>query len=90
MSAMEVFDGTRFKANAEQFPLTYEWEGHGLKLKLPEGATANFSIRAVWSSKFELPKGTELVSPVYWVSCEEEVGGLVGVELQHCALVEVL
>ena len=27
------------------------------------------------------------MSPVYWVSCVKKVGSLVGVELQHCALV---
>ena len=78
---------TTFELNAERSPLTYQWEGHGLKLQLPEGATASFNIRAVQSSKFELPKGTELVSMVYWVSCKGEVGGQVGVELQHCAMV---
>jgi len=87
LSAVEVFAETRFEVSAERSPLTYQWEGHGLRLQLPEGATASFTIRAVWSSKFELPKGTELVSPVYWVSCEGEVGGPVGVELQHCARV---
>ena len=40
------------------------------------------------SSKFELPKGTELLSPIYWLYCEEGVEGSVEVELQHCALLE--
>ena len=66
---------------------TYEWEDFGLRLHLPVRANASFSIKAVWSSRFELPKGTELVSPVYWVSHKGKAGGPVGVELQHCARV---
>ena len=85
LPAVEVFAETRFEVNNERSSLTYQWEGYGLWLQLPEGATASFTIRAVWSSRFELPEGTELVSPVYWVSYKGEVGGPVGVELQHCA-----
>ena len=87
LSAVEVFAETRFEVSAERSPLTYQWEGHGLRLQLPEETTASFSIRAVCSSRFELPEGTELVSPVYWVTCEGEVGGWVRVEVQHCARV---
>ena len=85
--AVEVFAETKFEVNGERSSLTYQWEGYGLWLQLPERTTASFIIRAVWSSKFELPEGTELVSPVYWVSYKGEVGGLVGIELQHCARV---
>lgn len=84
---MDVYAETRFVVSAEKAPLTYRWEGNGLNLHVPEGTSASFSIKAVWSSDFELPEGTELVSPVYLVSCEGEVGGAVGVELQHCAQV---
>ena len=83
LSAVEVLATTRFEVNAERRPQTYQWEGHGLSLHVSKGTSASFTIRAVWSSKFKLPKGTELVSPVYWVSCEGVVGGPVGVELQH-------
>ena len=88
LPALEVYAETRFEVSNERSPLSYQWEGHGLRLQLPEGTTARFHIKAVWSSKLELPVGTELVSPVYWVLCEGIVGGQVGVELQHCARVK--
>ena len=84
---MEVFAETRFEVSDERSSLTYKWEGHGLRLQIPEGSTASFHIKVVWSNKFELPKGMELVSPVYWVSYEGKIGGQVVVELQHCARV---
>ena len=34
---------------------------------------------------FELPEGTELLSPFYWVTSEGDTAGPVGVEIQHCA-----
>ena len=84
---MKAYAETKFEVRAERSSLTYEWKNHGLRIRLPEQATASFHIKAVWSSRFELLEGTELVSPVYWVSYEGEVGGQVGVELQHCARV---
>ena len=74
---------TRFVVNAERSPQTYQWEGHGLNLRVSRGTAASFSIEALWSSKFKLPKKTELVSPVYWVLYDGKVEGPVGVELQH-------
>ena len=82
-----MYAETRVVVSAEKAPLTYRWEGYGLNLHVPEGATASFSIKAVWSSSFELPDETELVSPVFLVSCEGKFEGPVGVELQHCARV---
>ena len=84
---MYAYAETKFLVRAEKAPLTYRWEGYGLNLYVPEGTTASFSIKAVWSNSFELPDGTELVSPVFLVSCERKVEGPVGVELQHCARV---
>ena len=88
LSEVEVIAETRFEPSAKKSSLIYQWEGHGLRLQLPEGSACSFGIKAVQSSRFELPKGTELVSPVYLVSSEGEVGGAVGVELQHCARVK--
>ena len=87
LTAVKVFGETRFEVNAKKSSRTYKWEGHGLRLQLPQGSNASFSVRVVWSSKFELPGGMELVSLVYWMSCEGEIEGRVGVELQHCARV---
>lgn len=62
----------------------FHWKDHGLKLHIPARSTANFTLRAVWSSKFVLPDEVQLVSAVYWVSSRKEIDGLVEVELQHC------
>ena len=85
--AVEVYAETRLEVSAERSFLNYQWKGHGLRIEFPEGTTASLHIKAVWSNSFKLPKGTELVSPVYWLSYEGKIGGLVGVELQHCAQV---
>ena len=82
---MEVLAKTSSNFSDEGASRTYQWEGYGLQLQLPKGATASVSMRVVWSSNFELPEGTELVSPVYWVSTLGELSGPVGVEVQHCA-----
>ena len=84
LSSVEVFAETKFEVNAER--RTYQWEDHGLSLHVSKGTTASFTIRAVWSSKFVVPVNVDLVSPVYWVSCEEEIEDLVEVEMQHYAL----
>ena len=83
-SEVEVYAETIIEVIAGK---TWKWEDFGIRLNLSFRAIANFSIKVVWSSRFELPKGTELVSPVYWVSHKGKVGGQVGVELQHCARV---
>ena len=62
----------------------FQWKDHGLKLHLPARSTANFTLRAVWSNKFVLPDGVQLVSAVYWVSSRKKINGSVEVELQHC------
>ena len=60
------------------------WEGCGLKLHVKEGSTARFKARVVYSTKFLLPEGTQLVSPIFWVTSVGETSGPVSVEIQHC------
>ena len=62
----------------------YEWEGEGLKLKLPTDSVATVNLKTVSSTHFELPKGTSQLSPVYWVKCEGELNGSALLELKHC------
>ena len=83
---VDVFAETRFEMTGEKnISSLFEWKGHGLKLHLPARSTANFTLRAAWSSKFVLPKGMQLVSAVYWVSSRKEINhGSIEVELQHC------
>ena len=87
LPSVETYAETTLEVSVERAAQTYQWEGYGLSLHVPKGTKTYFNLKAVSSKKFELPEGTELVSAVYWVSCEGEVGGPVGVELQHCARV---
>ena len=64
---------------------SYEWEDHGLKLELPAECSARFNLKTVSSNMFELPSKVEQLSPVYLVESDGEVGGPVGLQLQHCA-----
>ena len=63
----------------------FSWEEYGLKLHVSRRSTANFKVRVVNPRTFELPEGTELLSPFYWVTSEGDTAGPVGVEIQHCA-----
>ena len=62
----------------------YEWKGEGLKLELPADSAATVNLKIVSSAHFQLPKGSSLLSPVYWVECEGELNGSALLELQHC------
>ena len=68
----------------EDGKLYYEWKGHGLTLELPEKCSATFNLKTVSSNKFKLPKEIkQLISPVYWIESEGDLGGPVGLVLQH-------
>ena len=72
---------------------TFKWEGHGLKLSIPEGAIQSseaesvISIKAGLAGQFELPAGAQLVSPTYWLYCKHIFQQPVTLELQHCATI---
>ena len=55
-----------------------------MKLELPANSTATMKLKTVSSVRFELPKGSSQLSPVYWVECEGELNGSALLELQHC------
>ena len=63
----------------------YDWKEHGLKLDLPAQCSARFALKTVTSSKFELPKDTEQLSPVYRVESEGDLNGPAILEMQHSA-----
>ena len=70
---------------------TFKWEGHGLKLSIPEGALLSDSviyIKAGLAGHFDLPSGGQLVSPVYWLYCDNNFQHPVTLELQHCAIIK--
>ena len=74
-----------FLFNEDQSSLMFSWKEYGLKLHVSERSTASFKVRVVNPRTFELPEGTELLSPFYWVTSEGDTAGPVGVEIQHCA-----
>ena len=55
-----------------------------MKLELPANSTATVKLKTVSSVRFELPKGSSQLSPVYWVECEGQLNGSSLLELQHC------
>ena len=73
---------------------TFQWEGYGLKLNIPQGALpANLAqckliIKVGISGQFTLPRNTSLVSAVYWLHTEPqcEFSQPLTVEIQHCAM----
>ena len=72
----------------------FEWEGYGLKLHVPDKSLpsgieeARVNIRASVSGQFQLPKNTDLLSPVFWISAPCKFTNPVTLEIQHCALRE--
>ena len=82
---MKVVAETKFLFRGDKSALVYNWEGYGLKLHVPAGSSASFRAQIVDSVKFELPEGTEPVSPFYCVTSKGELTGPVGVEIQHFA-----
>jgi len=71
--------------------LSFSWKHRGFKLHVPETAlpegTSNYlvNIRVSLAGQFELPKGYELVSAVYWVAASGKFTKPVTIEVQHCA-----
>ena len=82
---MKVVAETKFPFRGDKSAVVYTWDDYGLRLHVPEGSTADFRARIVHSTKFVLPKGTELVSPFYWISSKGKATGPVGVEIQRSA-----
>ena len=79
---VEILANINFLFNSNQS--LFSWEEYGFKLHVPRKSTANFKVRVVKLKTYELPEGTELLSPFYWVTSEGDTAGPVGVEIQHC------
>ena len=71
--------------------MSFQWKDHGFKLHIPEDTLPkgvskySVNIKASLSGLFELPKGYELVSAVYWVTAPGKFTKPVTIEAQHCA-----
>ena len=72
----------------------FEWKGYGLKLHVPDKSLpsgmeeAKVNIQASVSGQFQLPKDTDLLSPIFWISAPCRFTKPVTLEIQHCALRE--
>ena len=69
---------------------SFEWQGYGLKLHIPEGAVpahtgCRVDIKAGFTGQFNIPDGLHLVSCVYWLSCSQKFNKPVTLEIEHCA-----
>ena len=74
--------------------INFEWKGYGMKLHVLEGSLpggmgeCRVNIRVSLSGQFQLPEGTDLLSPVFWISAPCKFTKPVTLEIQHCALRE--
>ena len=70
---------------------SFEWQGHGLKLHIPEGAVpvehtgCRVDIKAGFTGQLNIPNDLHLVSCVYWVSCPQKLVKPITLEIEHCA-----
>jgi len=73
---------------------TFEWQGYGFKLHIPEGAVpgdhteCRVDIKAGLSGQFSFPDDSQLVSCVYWISCSQKFLTSVTLDIEHCAAVQ--
>ena len=91
LRGVEVCGETMFEVvggTAQVFP----WTDYGFRLEVPEGAlpsgvTAVVAVKAIVAGQFQLPKDSELISAVYWVSSSHEFLEEVTVQIEHCAVI---
>ena len=74
-------------------PQKLEWSGCGFYIEVPEGAlppdvTASVAVKVILAGQFELPKDSQLISAIYWVSSSKVFLKEVAVNIQHCAFIE--
>ena len=69
----------------------FEWQGHGFKLHIPQGAVPakltefRVDIKAGFTGRFHIPTDLQLVSCVYWISSSQKFVKPVTLEIEHCA-----
>ena len=74
----------------------FEWKGYGMKLTIPSHSlpskvkSCTITVKVSLSGQYQFPERTELVSPVFWLSCESKCKFTkpLSLEIQHCALPE--
>ncbi len=78
-------------------PQSFHWKEYGLKLiipelSLPENSSSHYiiTIKVSLSGQYQFQDDTELVSPIFWLSCKPHCKFLhpLCLEIEHCALPE--
>ena len=76
-----------FHLKADDRPSSFNWDKYGFRLHCPEGAVSKdteVAVTPLLSDRFEVPKGTILVSAVYKIEVSKPLTKRVVIELQHC------
>ena len=86
-SSITVAGHGLFHLKADDCPSSFNWEKYGFRLHCPEGAVSKdteVAVTPLLSDRFEVPKGTVLVSAVYNIEVSKPLSKQVVIELQHC------
>ena len=86
-SSITVAGHGLFLLKNDDHPSSFNWDKYGFRLYCPEGAVSKDTTVAVTpllSDRFEVPKGTVLVSAVYKIEVSKPLSKRVVIELQHC------
>ena len=86
-SSITVAGHGLFHLKADDRPSSFNWDKYGFRLHCPEGAVSKdteVAITPLLSDRFEVPKGTVLVSAVYKIKVSKPLTKRVVIELQHC------
>ena len=86
-SSITVAGHGLFLLKADDHPSSFNWEKYGFRLHCPEGAVSKdteVAVTPLLSDRFEVPKGTVLVSAVYKIKVSQPLTKRVVIELQHC------
>ena len=86
-SSITVAGHGLFLLKADDCPSSFNWEKYGFRLHCPEGAVSKdteVAVTPLLSDRFEVPKGTVLVSAVYKIEVSKPLTKRVVIELQHC------
>ena len=86
-SSITVAGHGLFLLKADDRPSSFNWDKYGFRLHCPEGAVSKdteVAVTPLLSDRFEVPKGTVLVSAVYEIEVSKPLSKRVVIELQHC------
>ena len=86
-SSITVAGHGLFLLKADDCPSSFNWDKYGFRLHCPEGAVSKdtkVAVTPLLSDRFEVPKGTVLVSAAYKIKVSKPLSKQVVIELQHC------